>query len=190
MGAWDHGDTIYLCVGGIYDQWFNHLPDSCWMYYADFEPPMAWCIAEHDTNQDIEDFDTVMVYLYDDVSGVHPDSIWFTISVHNDNGDTAIYDYDINWEPALNYSVEESLLYIDLTHLSGFDMQRGDSLYFYLITTDQTTICDPNVFDDYLCVRYVKPITRCWASPQPFTPPPPWDGYNDEVIFDLSLIHI
>ncbi len=182
-GAWDDGDTIHLCVGGVYDIWFNNAEDSCWFYYADFMPPEAECVDLADTNQEIEDFTTVEFEIHDNLAGVDIYSLILTIESINDDGtsdvaEVAFGDLSMNWDSLTG------ILTFDIAYLSGFSMERGDSLFFSMYVNDLTMICDPNVFDDYLCMKYIKPITRCHASPQPFTPPPPADGYNDLVFFD------
>ena len=182
-GAWDNGDTIYLCVGGVYDIWFNHTNDSCWTYYADFLPPEAYCVEPADTNQDIEDFEEVQFELFDSLAGVDPSSITLTIIQQNDNGDSTLVEVPV-YDPSMDYDSVSGILTVDLPYVPGLDLTRGDSLYFYITVWDLTEICDPNLFEGYLCVKYIKPITRCHASPQPFTPPPPIDNFNDEVFFD------
>lgn len=183
-GLWESGDTINVCVTGIYDEWFNQANDTCWTFYADFDPPVAWCVAPADTNQDIEDFATVEFEIYDSLAGVDWESLILIVDRINDDGVT-IDHYEVpGYDPAITIDSLSNLVTADLSNIPGYDMMRADSLFLSLYVTDQTIICPPNELEEYMCVKYIKPITRCHASPQPFTPPPPADGFNDIVIFD------
>jgi len=183
--CWSHSDTIEVCVRNAMDQWFNVMDDSCWSYYVDLVPPVAWCMEETDTNVDIEDFETIELFLDDDDAGVNPSEIEIEITQITGTGGTNIITIPIT-SPELTYNATTGALVLDLRYTTGLTVDRNDSLFISMVhAEDLSRICEPNaISDEYLCVKYVKPITRCHASPQPFTPPPPADGYNDEVIFD------
>ncbi len=182
-GLWENGDLIDVCVTGIYDIWFNQAPDTCWTFISDTEPPLAWCVEATDTNQVFEDFTTVQFGIYDSLAGVNSESIILNVQRINDSGTSdgfsiPVYDPSMAWDPTAG------VLTVDMRYVPGYTIERGDSLFFSIYAVDRTVICDPNAVDEYLCVKYIKPITRCHAGPHPFTPPPPADGFNDEVIFD------
>ncbi|MCK5832219.1 hypothetical protein KAH81_00965 [bacterium] len=183
--CWEHGDTVQTSIRNIVDQWGNEAENYFWEFYMDFFPPVAWCFAENDTNVDITDLDSIVFHLDDENAGVNPYEIVLQVT-QVVGAETHVILYDIETEGALSYDGTAGNLVLDLEHATGLDLSRDDTLFFTLAhTEDLTTICDPNVLDDYyMCVKYIKPITRCHASPQPFTPPPPADGYNDEVVFD------
>ncbi len=183
--CWSHGETVEACVRGVIDRWGNEATDYCWEFYMDFFPPVAWCIAEIDTNVDVAEFDSVVFHLDDVDAGVDPDEIILQVN-QIVGGATQVHLYDIVSEPALRYDAGSGTLILDLRYAAGLSIGRDDSLFFSIAhTQDMAGICEENSLDDYyMCVKYIKPVTRCHASPQPFTPPPPADGYNDEVIFD------
>lgn len=182
-GLWENGDVIDVCVTGIYDIWFNQAPDTCWSFISDTEPPLAWCIEATDTNQDIEDFTTVQFGLYDSLAGVMNESIILNIQKINISGATEDFSIPV-YDPSMDWDTTGDILTVDLRYVPGYTMERGDSLFFSIYAVDRSVICDPNAVDEYLCVKFIKPITRCYAGPLPFTPPPPADGFNDEVVFD------
>lgn len=183
--CWEHSETVNACIRGVIDQWGNEAEDYCWQFFMDFLPPVAQCIAQADTNVDLSEMDSIIFMLNDLNSGVDPYEIILEVT-QIVGGVTRVLLYDILSEPSLRYNPDEGTLVLDLRYAGGLDLSRDDSLFFSLAhTQDLSEVCDPNMLEDhYLCVKYIKPITKCLASPQPFTPPPPADGYNDEVVFD------
>jgi len=184
--CWEHGETVEACIRGVVDQWGNAADEYCWEFSMDFFPPVAWCIDEFDTNVSITQFDSIVFHLDDENAGVNPYEIMLQVQQVS-AGDSRVIIYDIASESALRYDAVNGKLILDLRYATGLDMSRDDSLFFSIVSArDLTTICPANVLEDHnMCVRYIKPMTECHASPQPFTPPPPADGFNDEVVFDF-----
>ena len=173
-----------MCVHNVMDQWFNTSRDTCWEFYVDTLPPEAWCIGEYDTIVDIEEFDTMMFELFDLDAGVNESTIVLDVRVQScTTGTNETFSFSMD-DPSLVYDSTQNLLKLDISNNPSFFLYRGDSLFFSLkYAGDLTTVCYPNMLEDYyMCVKFIKPITRCYASPQPFTPN--MDGYNDELSFD------
>ncbi|RKZ29719.1 hypothetical protein DRQ36_07785, partial [bacterium] len=183
--CWEHGDIIDVCIQNIFDEWGNQTPDSCWEFYIDFEPPEAWCLDIADSNVDIFEFDSVAFHLFDIDAGVNPNSIELVVHVLSEDGAVELDTFDIN-DTELDYDPSAGILVLWVLYSARLQLARGDSVCFELsYAEDLTTICDPNASEQqHLCCKFIKPETRCFAEPQPFTPPPPTDGYNDEVEFD------
>ncbi len=182
--CWQSGDTVVVELYGFADVYLNVYPDTFrYSFVVDWEPPVVEYAECHDTTLYIEELDTVLITVFDSISGTDPDGIEIHILGKRLGGETYSHTYFVG-DNGVEFDTTTQELVLVVPLLPGLRITNEDSVWIVVYDAyDRARSCGPNhIVDSLSCVKFIAAELECRAHPNPFTPN--GDGANDVAFFD------